>query len=157
ERAYGTLGEVYRAVVRARPLFAVAAPMGMDRNASVFFQEARPAEPLTACLETDYSSDVLRSVGALHRDIHALDDVRHVPTRSVHAFLDSLNAHVQWLTFFYPAQASFLEDVRGLLITHVPRLDANAYAFCHGDFRCSHVLQNDGSPVVIDFDAAMRA
>jgi len=42
-------------------------------------------------------------------------------------------------------------------MTHVPRIDRDAYAFCHGDFRCSHVLQDDGSAVVIDFDAAMRA
>ena len=50
--------------------------------------------------------------------------------------LDNLNTHVQWIAFFCPEQASFLEDVRKLLITHVPRVDPDAYAFCHGDFRC---------------------
>jgi len=156
ETAYETLGEVYRAVARTPSIFSVAAPRGIDRNSSVFFQEARSAEPLTVRLETDRSSDVLRSVGAIHRDVHTLD-VRHVPTWDIRAFVDSLNAHVQWIAFFCPAQATFLESVRELLITHVPRVDPDAYAFCHGDFRCSHVLQDDESSVVIDFDAAMRA
>ena len=156
ERAYEVLGEVHHAVARTRPLFAVAAPRGIDRNAEVFFQEARSAEPLIVRLETDRSSDVFRSVGAIHRDVHTLD-VRHVPTWSVRDFLESLEAHVQWIAFFFPAHASFLEDVRGLLIKDVPRIDPDGHAFCHGDFRCSHVLQDDGSSVVIDFDGAMRA
>ncbi len=153
ERAYETLGEVYRAVARTPSIFSVAAPRGIDRNSSVFFQEARSAEPLTVRLETDRSSDVLRSVGAIHRDIHTLD-VRHVPTWDVHTFLDNLDTHVQWVAFFCPEQVSFLEDVRKLLITHVPRVDPDAYAFCHSDFRCSHVLQDNGSWSVVDFDAA---
>ena len=156
ETAYETLGEVYRAVARTPSIFSVAAPRGIDRNSSVFFQEARSAEPLTARFETDRSSEVLRSVGAIHRDIHTLD-VRHVPTWDVHTFLDNLNTHVQWIAFFCPEQASFLEDVRKLLITHVPRVDPDAYVFCHGDFRCSHVLQDRGDWSVVDFDAAMRA
>src|SRR5207247_8568195 len=61
ETAYETLGEVYRAVARTPSIFSVAAPRGIDRNSSVFFQEARSAEPLTVRLETDRSSDVLRS------------------------------------------------------------------------------------------------
>src|SRR5436190_10198398 len=42
-------------------------------------------------------------------------------------------------------------------MTHVPRIDLDAYAFCHGDFRCSHVLRDTRGWSVIDFDAAMRA
>src|SRR5437867_4227401 len=156
EAAYETLGKVYRAVARAPSIFSVAAPVGIDRSSSVFFQEARSAKPLTALIETDRWSDVLRSVGAIHRDIHTVD-VPHVPTWDVRAFLDNLSMRVQWIAFFRSEQASFLEDVRELLVTHVPGTDPAAYTFCHGDFRCSHVLQNNGGWSVVDFDGAMRA
>ena len=156
EATYETLGKVYRTVARAPSIFSVAAPKGIDRDSSVFFQEARSGRPLTAVLDTDRSSEVFRSVGAIHRDVHTLD-VPHVPTWDVRAFLDDLTMRVQWIAFFCPEQASFLEDAQKLLFTHVPGVDPAAYTFCHGDFRCSHVLQNDGGWSVVDFDGAMRA
>ena len=156
EAAYTTLAKVRRAVAAAGTAFAVAAPMGIERDLGVFFQEARPGLPLTTFLDADRCADLLRLVGVIHRDIHALT-VPGVPTWDVRAFLDNVTKHVAWVSFFQPAHASFLEDLRELLVAHVPPVDHRTDTFCHGDFRCSQVLRENGRWSVVDFDGAMRA
>jgi len=156
EAAYTTLAKVRRAVTAAGTAFSVAAPLGIERDLGVFFQEARPGMPLTSGLDADRCGDLLRLVGVIHRDIHALT-VPGVPTWDVRAFLDNVTKHVAWVSFFQPAHASFLEDLRDFLVAHVPPVDHRAYTFCHGDFRCSQVLREDGRWSVVDFDGAMRA
>jgi len=156
EPAYTILAKVRRAVTAAGTTFAVAAPMGIEQDLGAFFQEVRPGVPLPTFLDADRCGDLLRRVGVIHREIHALA-VPDVPTWDVCAFLDDVTNHVTWVSFFQPRHASFLEDLRDLLVAHVPPVDPRTYAFCHGDFRCSQVLGENGRWSVVDFDGAMRA
>jgi len=156
DSAYTTLAKVRRAVTAVGTTFSVAAPMGIERDLGLFFQEARPGTPLTTSLDPHRCGDLLRVVGSIHRDIHALT-VPGVPTWDVRAFLHNVTNDITWVSFFQPAHASFLEDLRELLVAHVPPVDPRTYTFCHGDFRCSQVLREAGRWSVVDFDGAMRA
>jgi hypothetical protein len=156
EPAYATLAKVRRAVTAAGTTFSVAAPMGIERDLGVFFQQVRPGTPLAALLDADRCGDLLRRVGVIHREIHTLA-VADVPTWDVRAFLDEVTNHVTWVSFFQPRHASCLEALRDLLVAHVPPVDPRTYTFCHGDFRCAQVLREDGRWSVVDFDGAMRA
>jgi aminoglycoside phosphotransferase (APT) family kinase protein len=153
--AYDRLLEVSRAADCRRPSFSVAAPVWMDETNGVFFQEAKRGREVSAWLDADGFRETLRTVGAVHRDLHRLD-VANVPEWDLGAFLERLREHVDWIAFFWPEQRALLEDVRDLLLARVPRVDQGAYTFCHGDFRCSQVLKGDDGWSVIDFDDCVR-
>jgi thiamine kinase-like enzyme len=154
--AYDRLGTVFETVSRSSCRFRVAAPKGSDERQHLFFQEARPGGRLTQFLGPDSASDLLRVVGALHRELHALD-VPGLPGRDVNAFIQTITDHLECIAVFRPEDAPVLDDVLAVLRARAPGVSPRDYRFCHGDFRCSQILKEDDRWSVIDFDGCLRA
>ncbi len=154
--AYERLSTVALVVGRSCSSFSVPAPLGLDEERGLFFQETKPGEAVSTLLDVDSLTALLYGVGALHHDLHRAP-ATELPRWDVGAFVDHLEADVAWVSFFRPDQAEFLEGLWRLLRAHVPPVDPAHYAFCHGDFVCSHVLKADDRWSVVDFDLAMAA
>ena len=86
DEAYGKLCRVFAAVKRSRCIFSVPAPIRIDPDNGLFFQEARPGRDLTVLLNKENFVGLLYSVGQIHRDLHQLD-VADVPEWDFDAFL----------------------------------------------------------------------
>jgi hypothetical protein len=155
-RAYERLAQVSRAVASARCQFGVAAPMGIDSRAGVFFQEARPGQDLTTFFQERNLVDLLLSVGVVHHDIHQLP-VIDCPEWNLKSFLRRLARHLDWVRFCCPEQGAFLEAVRELLWQRAPEEERRRHVFCHGEFRCAQILMERDHWSVVDFDAGVRA
>jgi thiamine kinase-like enzyme len=151
---YKKLIRIHQAVSRSPAAFSVAAPVKIDVNNSLFLQEARPGKALADLIKKENSSDLLYALGLIHRDLHRLD-VSDLPELDFGAFLQNLALCIEWISFFQPQERSFFENVRDLLVKHVPRIDPSAFRFCHGDFSCLQVVKDHESYSVIDFDDCM--
>jgi thiamine kinase-like enzyme len=156
EPAWDRLVKVSRAVRGSPGPFSTAAPLGVDDRHHVFFQEARPGQPLAGRLEASNVNGLVRRLGAVHRAIHELQ-VRHVSEWNPAAFVQILREQVKWVAFFTPEQAGLLDGVLTPLLACAPRMDPRDYTFCHGDFRCSQILTDGDRWSVIDFDGSLRA
>jgi thiamine kinase-like enzyme len=154
--AYDRLSMVARAVGRSPSSFSVALPLGLDEARGLFFQETQPGQAVSTLLDVDTLTDLLYGVGALHHDLHQLP-AGELPRWNIDALVERLEADVAWITLFRPEQGEFLDGLSSLLRTHVPQVDPADYAFCHGDFVCSHILKADDQWSVVDFDLAMAA
>jgi thiamine kinase-like enzyme len=152
---YGRLVKVSAAVNDSSRTFSVAAPLGIDTTEGVFFQELRPGTELTHLLDQDNCRDLLGAIGRIHRDVHCLD-VPDLPAWNFRKFLQRLVTYVEWISFLRPEQRPLLEDVRDLLLRHVPDLTSADYTFCHGDFSCRQILDDHGCWSVVDFDGCLR-
>ena len=156
EEAYGKLCRVFAAVKRSRCIFSVPAPIRIDPDNGLFFQEARPGRDLAVLLNKENFVGLLYSVGQIHRDLHQLD-VADVPEWDFDAFLQHITTVIRWISFFRPEQGAFLAEVRDLLLKGVPAVDPRHYTFCHGDYGCPQILYENGNSSVVDFDDCIRA
>src|SRR5206468_2915864 len=156
EEAYRKLCRVSLAVKRSPCNFSVAAPVCVERENSLFFQEARPGVNLCDLLNKQNFVELLYVTGAIHRDLHRLE-VSDAPEWDFDAFLQHLTTVIRWISFFRPDQGAFLAEVRDLLLKGAPRVDPGHYAFCHGDYGCPQILKENGNWSVIDFDDCKRA
>jgi hypothetical protein len=156
EAIYDRLVMVSDAVQHLPSTFAVAGPRGIDARHGVFFQEARPGTLLPFLLNDENFRDLLAVVGVIHREIHCLN-VPGVPAWDFEAFLRHLVTSFDWIAFFRPDRAAFLDDVRALMLKKVPRVNHRDYTFCHGDFSCGQILVGGNRWSLIDFDDCLRA
>jgi aminoglycoside phosphotransferase len=156
EAAYDRLVKVHGAVGPSSSLFSVACPLGVDEKRSLFFQEAKAGRDLAALLNQENFQDLLYQTGAIHRHIHRLE-VSDVPQWDSGASVQSLNTQVDWISFCRPDQTLLLNPVRDLLLSSIPRIDPDQYTFCHGDFRCPHVVKENDCWSVVDFDDSRQA
>jgi len=156
EDAYRKLCEVSIAAKRAPCNFSVAAPVRIEHENNLFYQEARPGANLAALLNRENFVDLLYHVGTIHRDLHGLE-VADARDWDFGSFQRHLTTVIQWISFFRPDQAAFLAEVRDLLLKGAPRVDPGSYTFCHGDYGCPQILKENGNWSVVDFDRCMRA
>jgi thiamine kinase-like enzyme len=154
QEIYNKLVKIHDVMSRSASSFSVATPMGIDVDNGVFLQEAKPGKALADLINKENFSDSLHSVGEIHRDLHRLD-VPDLPKFDFAVFLRNLVLAIEWISFFRQETRSFFDNVRGLLLKHVPHVDAVEYTFCHGDFSCPQVIKNSHSCLVIDFDDCM--
>ena len=151
EETHNKLVEIYRIVARSPSNFSVAAPLGIDANNGLFLQEARPGKALADLINKENFCNLLYTVGRIHRELHRLD-VPDLKKLDFGAFLRNLIICIEWISLFRPKERSFFDNVRNLLVKHVPRVDPIAYTFCHGDFSCLQIINDHDSCSVIDFD-----
>jgi phosphotransferase family enzyme len=147
------LDAVHRAARTARTRFRVAAPGPVDEASCVFYQEALPGVSLAGELAADNAMDLLRSVGELHAQMHALD-VPGVPSRDAKEDSTQFEMDIRWIGFFRPDLAPELEALRERLSRDMP--GKAPLAFLHGDFVPSQILVHPERWGITDFDLAHR-
>jgi len=153
--SYDRLSAVYRAVRGSGAEFSVAAPMGIDEERCVFFQELLPGLDLNESMNEGNCGERLRRLGRLHRQMHALD-VPGLPQWRFSDYLETLDSDIRWIGFYFPEHEAPLAEVWRRLRRSCPSMDDDNEAFCHGDFVPSQALADGGAWAITDFDMARR-
>ena len=154
-KAYQGLVRVSTASSRSRSYFSVPSPLAIEENNGLFFQEAKPGTDLTVQLAADNFVDLLHSAGQIHQHLHRLPI--EAPEWNLTIFVENLTAAIEWIKLFQPEQDVFLHGLRDFLVSHCPPVERAQFSFCHGDFSCRQLLNEDGSWSVVDFDRCTRA
>ncbi|MEZ5101797.1 MAG: aminoglycoside phosphotransferase family protein [Thermoleophilia bacterium] len=149
DEAWRRLELVWRASRRARPGFAVAEPLGIDRERGVFYQSTVPGTEVSSLVDAGNLHQLLHRAGAVHGELQALP-ASGLPRWSPEQLVPEIRAHARLVALFRPEAAPPVTAVRDLLLASVPR--ACEPAFCHGDLRCGHLLALDDAWSVIDAD-----
>jgi aminoglycoside phosphotransferase (APT) family kinase protein len=156
--SYERLCAVARASASARVSFAVAAPRGLDREHSLFFQEDRPGQDLASTLDEENHAALLRQAGVVHAELHTIEvPAETAGTWRLRAYVDAVHDDLAWIAFMLPARAAVLVDIAALLSRTLPRDERASYRCCHGDFACGQLLVAPGRWSVIDFDLCRYA
>ncbi|HEX6363988.1 MAG TPA: aminoglycoside phosphotransferase family protein [Albitalea sp.] len=153
--SYERLAAVHRAASAAQAGFAVAAPLALDEDAGVFYQQALAGRALASGMEPHDAAAQLSRVGRVHRQLHALD-VPDVPGWSLQAYFDTIGEDVHWIALFRPQAAARLQPVLARLAASMPDSSPGSHVFCHGDFIPSQLLIDGDRVAVTDFDGARR-
>jgi aminoglycoside phosphotransferase (APT) family kinase protein len=152
ERAQARL-EAVRAAA-ARPTFAVPAPLGIDAEHHVWFQSLCPGRTLAELVGSGDDQDPLRRLGAMHREVHALDV--DAPPADEDVLRAALRADAAWIALAAPEHASAARHVHRWLEAHLRHCGAREGRFCHGDYSPSQILCDGDAWTVLDFDDAHR-
>jgi Ser/Thr protein kinase RdoA (MazF antagonist) len=153
--SYDRLAAVHAAVAGSGVDFAVAAPLGVDEERGVFFQELLPGRDLSETLDQRNFDRQLARLGRMHRQMHALQ-VPGLPQWRFGNYLETLEQDLRWIVFFLPEREAALRGVWDRLRRSAPRVDDDTTAFCHGDFVPSQALADGGRWSITDFDMARQ-
>jgi aminoglycoside phosphotransferase (APT) family kinase protein len=150
ERAQARLEAVQAAAAGAT--FAVPAPLGIDAERGVWFQSLCPGRPLSQLVASGDEEALLRRLGAMHREIHALG-VDAPPVDEDERRAD-LRADSAWIAMAAPRHADAAARVQRWLDANLRPCEPGARRFCHGDYSPSQILVHDDAWAVLDFDDA---
>lgn len=152
ERAQERLGAVRAAAAGAT--FAVPVPLSVDADHHVLFQTLCPGSPLAEVAGAATDEGALRRLGAVHREIHALEVA--APPADEDQLRAQLRADADWIGLAAPEQADAAARVRAWLEAHLRWCAEGERRFCHGDYSPAQVLCAGEAWSVVDFDDAHR-
>ena len=156
-QAYELLQTVHRTLTRASPGFRVSAPIAMEEECSLYFQEALPGRTLADMIDASQSARFLVRLGGLHAALHRAP-VNGLSCWDRHAFLESLRRDARWIAFLLPERAAgvgrALQRIEAAAAAGLKkkRLRHFVTAFCHGDPDCTQVLVDGEDWSLLDFD-----
>lgn len=132
--------------------FAVADPLGIDREHGVWFQSACPGRPLPDVARDGDTEAALRRFGEVHREIHGLA-VAAPPADEDERRAD-LCADAAWIASALPRLASVTERLQEWLEANLRACPPAERVFCHGDYSPAQILCDRDRWAVVDFDDA---
>lgn len=150
-QAYELLQTVHRTLARASPGFRVSAPIAMEEERSLYFQEALPGRTLADMIAASQSARFLVRLGSLHAALHRAS-INGLSCWDRHAFLESLRRDGRWIAFLLPERAAGVGRALERIEAAAAAGLKDASAFCHGDPDCTQVLVDGEDWSLLDFD-----
>src|SRR4051794_38216952 len=156
-RSFARLRAVHAAARGAS--FVVVESVDIHAARAVFHQRRLPGRAVRDVIEPGNAAALLRGVGAVHAELHALrvDDpaAAGLPQRTRDDDVAAVRRDAAWVAFAMPAEAGAVAEVERALAADLEALEPRAPALCHGDAALDQVLLDDaGGFGLVDFDDA---
>ncbi len=151
-RAYARLAVAFAAARHAD--LAVPEPRGLDTAHGAFYQAAVGGRPLADVLAPGNAERLLRTLGAVQREVHELP-VEGLADRRPDVLARGAADDAAWIAFAAPDHAEAVGRVARRIRAEAEAASAGAECcFCHGDPAIDQVLLDGDTLAVVDFDDA---